>query len=353
MRPQEDIHSNVKYRRVAVIDCGTNTFNLRIVDILPGVEIGHRPWKRVFSLRLPVRLGKGGIDKGVIRPDRIARGLDAIGVMRETIRNYQTKEVFVIATSALRDASNSDVFKESVKSRYGYDVQIISGATEASLIQEGIELTYSPPEGETVLTLDIGGGSTECVIWDNQKVVWARSFDVGVARLQALFKISGRFGDDAYEKMTPYLDDMFSPLAISLLNTNPTILVGSSGSFDTFYSLTKSASKNDLKTGKNKSQDNSKSKVKFHPRADIIDLKEFDVLVDVLFRNTLQDRLNMKGMPPDRADLIPYASAIVKWVQNRTEIKSFYRSKYAVREGVLNRIVKGGQAIPGLASSLV
>jgi exopolyphosphatase/pppGpp-phosphohydrolase len=61
----------------------------------------------------------------------------------------------------------------------------------------------------------------------------------------------------------------------------------------------------------------------------------------------------MKGMPPDRADLIPYASAIIKWVQNKTEIKSFYRSKYAVREGVLNRIVKGDNVIPGLASSLV
>lgn len=353
MHPTEDLHKKVKYRRVAVIDCGTNTFNLRIVDIIPDVEKGLRPWSKVFSLRLPVRLGKGGIDKGVIRPDRIARGLDAIGVMRETIRNYKTEEVYVIATSALRDASNSDVFKESVKSRYGYQVQIISGATEASLIQEGIELTYSPPEGETVLTLDIGGGSTECVIWDNKKVVWARSFDVGVARLQALFKISGRFGDDAYEKMTPYLDDMFAPLALSLLNTNPTILVGSSGSFDTFYSLTKSESKNDLKTAKTKSQEYSKSNVKFHPRADVIDLKEFDVLVDVLFRNTLQDRLNMKGMPPDRADLIPYASAIIKWVQNKTEIKSFYRSKYAVREGVLNRIVKGDQVIPGLASSLV
>ena len=135
MHPPEDLHKKVKYRRIAVIDCGTNTFNLRIVDIIPGVENGFRPWTKVFSLRLPVRLGKGGIGKGVIRPDRIAIGLDAIGVMREAIRNYQTDEVFVIATSALRDASNNKVFTESVQKLYGYHVQIISGATEASLIQ--------------------------------------------------------------------------------------------------------------------------------------------------------------------------------------------------------------------------
>ena len=346
MHPTKDPHKKVKYKRVAVIDCGTNTFNLRIVDVIPGLEEGLRPWTKVFSLRLPVRLGKGGIDKGVIRPDRIARGLDAIGVMRETIRNYQTDEVFVIATSALRDASNSKIFTESVENLYGYQVHIISGASEASLIQEGIKLTYAPPEGETVLTLDIGGGSTECVIWDSQKVVWARSFNVGVARLQALFKFSDRFGEDAYEKMKPYLDDMLAPLALSLSNTNPSVILGSSGSFDTFYALTKSESKNVL-------QDDSKQKFKCHPSADVIDVKKFDDLAEILIRNTLKDRLNMRGMPPDRADLIPYASAIVKWIQNETEIKHFYRSKYAVREGVLSRIVGGDNVIPGLTSSLV
>ncbi len=346
MHPTKDPHKKVKYKRVAVIDCGTNTFNLRIVDVIPDLEEGLRPWTKVFSLRLPVRLGKGGIDKGVIRPDRIARGLDAIGVMRETIRNYQTDEVFVIATSALRDASNSKIFTESVENLYGYQVHIISGASEASLIQEGIKLTYAPPEGETVLTLDIGGGSTECVIWDSQKVVWARSFNVGVARLQALFKFSDRFGEDAYEKMKPYLDDMLAPLALSLSNTNPSVILGSSGSFDTFYALTKSESKNVL-------QDDSKQKFKCHPSADVIDVKKFDDLAEILIRNTLKDRLNMRGMPPDRADLIPYASAIVKWIQNETEIKHFYRSKYAVREGVLSRIVGGDNVIPGLTSSLV
>ena len=353
MHPTKDLHKKVKYRRVAVIDCGTNTFNLRIVDVIPGLEKCIRPWTKVFSLRLAVRLGKGGIDKGVIRPDRIARGLDAIGVMREAIRNYQTDEVFVIATSALRDASNSKVFTESVQNLYGYHVHIISGASEASLIQEGIKLTYSPPEGETVLTLDIGGGSTECVIWDRQKVIWARSFNVGVARLQALFKFSDTFGEDAYEKMKPYLDDMLAPLALSLSNTNPSVILGSSGSFDTFYALTKSESKNVLHAGKNKNRDDSQQKIKYHPSADVIDVNKFDDLAKILIRNTLKDRLNMSGMPPDRADLIPYASAIVKWIQNETEIKHFYRSKYAIREGVLSRIVAGDIVIPGLTSSLV
>ena len=137
--------------RKAVIDCGTNTFNLRIVDF--NQTIGPGRWKDVFSLRLPVKLGKAGVGKGIILPERIARGIDAIGVMSEAIHNYSAEEVHIFATSALRDASNSAEFVESVSKIFGYKVNIISGAAEASLIQSGIELTYEPPSFENVLSM--------------------------------------------------------------------------------------------------------------------------------------------------------------------------------------------------------
>ena len=333
-------------RRVAVIDCGTNTFNLRIVEFLNDVEPGFRPWKKVFSLRLAVRLGKGGIGKGVIRPDRIARGLDAIGVMKEAIHNYMTEEVHIIATSALRDASNSSDFTDEVFARYGYKVNIISGSTEAGLIQAGLALTFTPEDGVNALTLDIGGGSTECILWNNKEIIWSRSFDVGVARLQELFKMSDHFGEDAYLKMTPYLDDMFDPLLTALANVNPTVLVGSSGSFDTFFHLAQSNSTTDIEVDELEPVKHKKSTKRiFHP-ADKIDMNSFHEIANVIVRNSLSDRLNMNGMPPDRADLIPYAAAIVLWVESNTNLKEFYRSKYAIREGVLSRLAKGESAVP-------
>ena len=325
-------------RRVAVIDCGTNTFNLRIVEFLKDVEPGHRPWRKLFSLRLPVRIGEGGIGKGIIQPDRIAKGLDAIGVMREAIHNYLTEEVYVIATSALRDASNSFDFTNEVFNRYGYKVMIISGSTEAELIHEGSALTYTPEDGTNVMTLDIGGGSTECILWNNKEIIWTKSFDVGVARMKELFKMSGHFGEDAYEKMAPYLDDKLNPLLTVLKNVKPSVLVGSSGSFDAFYYLTKQGSSTPTK--KIKSQKKS-----FH-KADSIDIDRFHDVSKVIVCNSLNERLDMKGMPPDRADLIPYAAAIVLWVDRNTNLKYFYRSKYAIREGVLYRIYKGDPAVP-------
>jgi len=325
-------------RRVAVIDCGTNTFNLRIVEFLNDVDTGSRPWKKLFSLRLPVRIGQGGLGKGIIKPDRIAKGLDAIGVMQEAIHNYVTEEVYVIATSALRDASNSSDFTDEVFNRYGYKVMIISGSTEAELIHEGSALTYKPEDGSNVLTMDIGGGSTECILWNNKEIIWTRSFDVGVARMKEFFKMSGLFGEDAYEKMAPYLDDMFDPLLTVLKNVKPSVLVGSSGSFDTFYYLTK--------VEKSTPKKKIKSQKRIFHKADTIDIDRFHDVSKMIVNNSLNDRLDMEGMPPDRADLIPYAAAIVLWVDKNTDLKYFYRSKYALREGVLFRIYKGAPAVP-------
>jgi exopolyphosphatase/guanosine-5'-triphosphate,3'-diphosphate pyrophosphatase len=206
------------------------------------------------------------------------------------------------------------------------------------LIHEGSALTYTPDDGTNVLTLDIGGGSTECVLWNNKEIIWTRSFDIGVARLKELFKMSGHFGEDAYEKMAPYLDDMFDPLLTVLKNVKPSVLLGSSGSFDTFYYLTKAESNTPTKK--------IKSKKRSFDKADTIDIDRFHDVSKLIVSNSLSDRLNMVGMPPDRADLIPYAAAIVLWVDRNTELKYFYRSKYAIREGVLYRIFKGTPAVP-------
>ena len=87
-------------RRVAVIDCGTNTFNLRIVDV--GASAG---WIPVFGQRVPVKLGQGGVAKGIITADRMARGLDALIAMRAQVNAAQDVKTsindYVIKASAL------------------------------------------------------------------------------------------------------------------------------------------------------------------------------------------------------------------------------------------------------------
>ena len=135
--------------------------------------------------------------------------------------------------------------------------------------------------------------------------------------------------------MKPYLEDILQPLKVALENVKPSVLVGSSGSFDTFSSLINPAD-DDIKSDE-------------HPPASEIDLVLFKKLCGEMMHNSLKDRLAMEGMPPDRADHIPYAAAIVRWALENSDIQQMYRSEYALREGVLNRLSKGQAIVLGLA----
>jgi exopolyphosphatase/guanosine-5'-triphosphate,3'-diphosphate pyrophosphatase len=322
-------------RRVAVIDCGTNTFNLRIVDV--GAEAG---WIPVFGQRIPVKLGQGGVAKGVIRPDRIARGLDALVSMREAIRNYRVEEVHVMATSAMRDAKNGQDFVDQTKALTGFDIQVISGQHEARLIQEGIRLNFPEPPKETCLTMDIGGGSVEFIVWDAEGIKWAQSFDTGVARLHMLMNFPDPIGPEGVAKMRPYFDDVMAPLAAAIEALKPTLLVGASGSFDTIADLVGTRTRVER-------PDHAQSPEP-HPGTDPVPL---DAWADVFAQLTERDvhhRTNMPGMDPARVDLMPYSAALIQWVLDQGTVTSICRAPYALREGVLSRIEQSLPLLPEL-----
>lgn len=320
-------------RRVAVIDCGTNTFNLRIVDL--GAEAG---WIPVFGQRVPVRLGKGGVAKQQILPDRMARGLDALMSMRENIRNYRVEEVHVVATSAMRDAKNGADFCVQAKDLAGLDVQVISGPHEARLIQEGVTLNFTPPEGTTCLTMDIGGGSVEFIVWNAEGILWAQSFDAGVARLAMLMQMPDPMGAAGAAKMTPFFEDVMAPLVAALEALKPTVLVGASGSFDTMADL--------VGTRTRRERPDHAQTPESHPGVDPIPLDAWKDVARQLLENGMHDRSAMPGMDPARVDLMPYSAALVEWVLGLSAFNTMCRAPYALREGVFSRLERGLPLLP-------
>jgi len=326
-------------RRLAVIDCGTNTFNLRIVDV--GAAAG---WIPVFGQRIAVKLGQGGVAQGVIRPDRMARGLDALVSMKETIRNYKTEEVFVIATSAMRDAKNAMEFVDQVREATGFEIQIISGAHEARLIQEGIQLNVQHISGEMALTMDIGGGSVEFIAWNAEGIQWAQSFDVGVARLHMLMNLPDPIGQEGVGKMQPFFDDVMAPLAACIEALKPTLLVGASGSFDTISAMTGN------KTMIERS-DHAQTPEP-HPTTDDIPLDAWGRVAYDLIHLDVHQRIALPGMDPARVHLMPYSAALVQWVMDRGQFERMCRAPYALREGVIRRIEQNLPLLPELNATL-
>src|SRR5688572_17212720 len=100
--------------RVAVIDLGTNTFNLLIAE-----TTSDGGFVTIYNEKLPVRLGEGGINSGVIMPAAYMRGLEAMDTYAGAIRQWRVDKKLAFATSAVRNSSNGQNFADDVFHRTG------------------------------------------------------------------------------------------------------------------------------------------------------------------------------------------------------------------------------------------
>jgi exopolyphosphatase/guanosine-5'-triphosphate,3'-diphosphate pyrophosphatase len=293
----------------AVIDCGTNTFHLAIAD-----ESGIP----VFSQRIPVRVGEGGFRTGRIRSERLARALDAVNVLWETCRNYGVDDIDIVATSAIRDASNRREFTDTVATRTGHVVTVLSGPEEAALIQAGVAPTCPDLPGPW-LTMDIGGGSVEFILWNLGDSPEQRfSVDAGVGRLQDFGHPPDPLGTAGASKFDGFLDSTLRSVHEALAAHPPGHLVGSAGSFETFAAC--------LGTP-------------FGDRATAsvaLDRTAFDDLATRLIEGDLAARLAIPGMAPDRAPFIGLSAMLVRHTLNWLPAGArLWASPAALREGVL------------------
>ena len=135
------------------------------------------------------RLGEGGGDMKMLSPEAIERGIEALRNMRR-IADAHRATVFAVATSAVREAKNSSDFVDRVSNEAGIDIEIISGVEEARLIHLGV-LQALPLSDKRSLLIDIGGGSTEVVIFDHTEELFVRSFKIGAVRLSNRFFPNG------------------------------------------------------------------------------------------------------------------------------------------------------------------
>jgi exopolyphosphatase/guanosine-5'-triphosphate,3'-diphosphate pyrophosphatase len=307
--------------RIAVIDLGTNTFNLLIVDM--GEDQGY---KILYNNKLPVKLGKSGIDKKEIRPDAITRGLNALERHLQTIGEYKVEKTYAFATSAIRSARNGDQFVKLAKQRCGIDVEIINGEREAELIYYGVKQAVRLTE-ERVLILDIGGGSNEFIIADKDTIFWKKSYPLGVARLLSKFKPSDPISIEEIEFISNYLEERLSDLFEEFKKHKITTLIGASGSFETIASMIRA------------DDPNFESDTSLSPESNVIDLTDFENLYQKLINSTLKERKQMKGLESMRLEMIVVATLVVKFILQKLKLREMIQSNFALKEGVVYELL--------------
>jgi exopolyphosphatase/guanosine-5'-triphosphate,3'-diphosphate pyrophosphatase len=317
MDTTEELNNN---QRVAIIDCGTNTFNLLVKEKVEG------KWKTLFKTKLPVKLGEGGFSENVLRPNRMARGIDALYSYKNVIDSLEVKDVRVFATSAVREASNGNDFVAKVKKHLNFDMEVISGDREAELIFEGVVQTTEEIK-EDYLIMDIGGGSTEFIFVRDQKPLWRKSYLLGVSRLHGMLNPASRINQDDVHRLRAHLNNELQDL-ISFLKENPVrILVGSSGSFDTLFDMYQFGRAKD--SSKDISQDSTKVNLNEIP------FNAYPSVHQWLVGSTLEERLKHPSIPQMRAEYMPLSTYLVKFLLEQSNFNKIYQSEYALKEGVL------------------
>lgn len=307
--------------RISVIDLGTNTFNLLIADI--GVD---RAYKIVFSSKLPVKLGKSGMDKKEIRPDAITRGMNAIDRHLQNIREYRSEKTYAFATSAIRSARNGEQFVKMIQQKFNLDVEIINGEREAELVYYGVRQAV-PLNNEKVLILDIGGGSNEFVIANQDEVFFKKSYPLGIARLLTKFRPSDPITIEEIEYISNYLEERLSDLIEEVRKHKITTLIGASGTFETLTAMIR--------------EDDShfESEIGISAEAVVIDLTDFENLYQKLINSTLKERKQMKGLESMRIEMIVVATLIVKFVLQKFKISRLIQSNFALKEGAVFEVL--------------
>jgi exopolyphosphatase/guanosine-5'-triphosphate,3'-diphosphate pyrophosphatase len=307
--------------RVAVIDLGTNTFNLLVVEFEDS-----QAYKILYSNKLPVKLGKSGIDKKEIRPDAITRGLNALERHLQTIHEFNAGKIFAVATSAIRSARNGDQFVKLVRQKFGIEIEVIDGDREAELIYLGVKQAV-PMNGEKALILDIGGGSNEFIIADGNNIYWKKSYPLGVARLLAKFKPSDPISIEEIEFISNYLEERLSDLFEEFKKHEIHTLVGASGSFETITAMIRA----------DHAQFESETGVS--PEATQIDLTDFENLYQKLINSTLKERKQMKGLESMRLEMIVVATLVVKFILQKLKLQQLIQSNFALKEGLIYELL--------------
>jgi exopolyphosphatase/guanosine-5'-triphosphate,3'-diphosphate pyrophosphatase len=164
----------VKTTKRAIIDIGTNTLLLLIVD---------DQMRAVVDLCRFGRLGKGLDASGRLSAEAIARSLEFCREYRRVMDEHRVSRVRVIATQAMREAANAADFVGPAEHILGATIEVIAGKREADLAFVSVARTISELAGQPYVVVDVGGGSTEFIATDGHAVTAAISVPVGAVRM--------------------------------------------------------------------------------------------------------------------------------------------------------------------------
>ncbi|MFC0343775.1 Ppx/GppA phosphatase family protein [Epilithonimonas hispanica] len=284
---------------IAAIDIGSNAARLLINEVKE--TRGKTEFTKLNLLRIPLRLGFDVFSKGEIGPERKQMVINTMKIFSQLMAMYKVEHYRACATSAMRDAKNGQEIIEIVKKEADINIEIITGDEEATLIYEN-HVAEGLDKNFAYLYVDVGGGSTELTFYENDKMKYEHSFNIGTIRL-----LNGLVTPNVWEEMKYEIKN-------KIKSKKPVVAIGSGGNINKIFSLSKT------KDGKAMPV----SAIKKY-------LKEMQNL-------SVEERMQLYQIREDRADVLVPALQIFNNVMSWAEIKHIYVPKISVADGLIHNI---------------
>ena len=297
--------------RIAIIDLGSNTARLLIVDVK---ENGH--FYVVDQLKEAPRLGEGVDKDGFLKPARIHDTINTLKMFRKLCDVNGIERVLAVATAAVRHSKNQRSFLDEVSATCGIKLKVLSPEEEALLVYRGVINTMDIPKG---LILEIGGGSTKIIYYNRRNLLNFETLPFGAITLTERFSAEGLSPKEIAKKIEEFFTSELEKIEW-LKTVDPEVqMIGVGGSFRNLCRMTKIMKKYPLKTIHNY----------------VINENDFDHVYDLLKGLDLDRKKKIKGLSSGRADILPSALAATSAFKKFMKLGNIVISGSGLRTGLL------------------
>ena len=290
----------MKTETLGAIDIGSNAIRLLVCNAEAGMT--HPNFRTSGFLRVPIRLGEDVFTKGEIDSEKKKRLIDTMEGFLYVMKMYGVSRYKACATSAMREAKNGKEIINAILEKTGMDIEIISGQEVADVIFEAGKLNAIMMQKSNYLYVDVGGGSTEVVVYVNQQRVDSQSFQVGAVRM-----LASAVEQAEVEKFENWLAEVY--------NKYETLSIIASGG-----------------------NINKAHKIMGKRDGEVIIFPELQVLYNTLSSMTYEQRMKSYSLDPYRSDVIIPALEIFLMICRICCVQNIYVPKVGVVNGIIRNL---------------
>ena len=283
--------------KLAAIDIGSNAARLQISSVLDNDN--QIFFKKVEYVRFPLRLGHDVFNFGTITPESEARTIKLMQCYKLLLELHEVEAYMACATSAMREATNSEEVVERIAKKTGIQIQVIDGVREAELINNVV--VQSLNDGQYI-HIDVGGGSTELNVYFNKQKMASKSFKIGSVRL-----LEGKETKGAWEKMKGWVAD-------NINHDLPITAVGTGGNISKLFNLVSKLSETSTS------------------------LSEIERMRAYIASFSQADRINKLRLNADRADVIIPAADIYTAVMDWAGANIIFVPDLGLKDGIVQLV---------------